>query len=650
VANLRDWLDDRTGYRGVLKGVLLLNFPVDRAARWRYVWGGSLSLLFLVELVTGTLLMTVYSPSEASAWGSVHYLEHNIPWGHFIRGLHHNTSHMMLIVILIHAASVVFTAGYRRPKEFTYWTGLVLGFLMLGLAISGNPLPWDRKGYWAYQIETEIAGAMPLMGAHIRDMLVGGSEFGNLTLTRLYTLHVIVLPAAAILFLVIHIALMRREKLKLAENQKNDPAVVSPEMEPYWPYQTARNLIVGAILMAMILLQMQVTPMLKGETLDASELDVPVSAITQEAPADSGSTYVARPEWYVRFLFELRHMAPKEQEVYITAGLPVAIVLFMFLMPFYEKILGSALSRWFAATGFLIGVVGVLALTFWGAYKDVTDESFQASKRRELKQAGRAIWLAEQMGVPPEGPMSLLRSDPLTAGPELFKTHCASCHTWNGHDGTGVVVMEEVDGKKVPATPTASDLSGFGTTDWIAGFLTNPADGKYFGHMHRIAGGEEFTEGSMVYWAEENVGEGFLNEEQIRAVAALLAEEAERADAGPLDDETRALGVKVFAGGLLDEDGEELEFGNCLRCHEMSSGDPEEAGSDGEDTGLNLNGYASEKWLREFIRNPAGEDFYPYKNVMPGFDAAEISEEDLKLLVRWMRNDWPRSQQAAKAK
>jgi quinol-cytochrome oxidoreductase complex cytochrome b subunit len=70
-----DWIDNRTGYRYLLHALLLLNFPVSRASRWRYVWGGSLALMFLVELVTGTLLMTVYSPSEAAAWGSVQYLE-----------------------------------------------------------------------------------------------------------------------------------------------------------------------------------------------------------------------------------------------------------------------------------------------------------------------------------------------------------------------------------------------------------------------------------------------------------------------------------------------------------------------------------------------------------------------------------------------
>lgn len=645
---MRDWIDDRTGYRSVLQKILLLNFPVDRAARWRYVWGGSLALMFLVELVTGTLLMTVYSPSEAAAWGSVHYLENHVAWGGFIRGVHHYTSHMMLIVILMHALMVVVTAGYRRPREFTYWTGLILGGLVLGLAISGNPLPWDSKGYWAYQIETGIAGTMPGIGSTLRALLVGGSEFGNLTLTRLYTMHVVVLPALAILMLVIHMALMRREKLLIAKNAKMANLDTPQNMEPYWPYQTTRNLVVFAVLMGLIVLQLTVYPTKKAEMASGEtaqwEPDVSIEKITIEAPADPEVTYVARPEWYVRFLFELRHMVDKEDEVYVTAGLPIAILVFLFSIPFFDNVLGRRLGHALALGIFVCGLGGALYITYDGIHRDRTDSEFQQSRVRELQHAGRAIWLADRNGIPPEGPAGLLRNDPKIAGPRLFKTHCASCHTWDGHDGTGKVIEEVADQDGATSGPTASDLSGFGTVDWIVAFLTNPGDEKFFGHMSKIGGGEEFSEGVMVDWAAEHVGEdGMLTAEQIHAVAALLAEESGRTDGQTLADETRQLGQQVFASGLLDGEGEELEFVNCLQCHELRSGDPDEAGSDGLETSPDLNGYASEAWLKEFIRDPAGEKFYPEKNIMPAFSPTEISDQDLELLVKWMRNEWPRN-------
>jgi ubiquinol-cytochrome c reductase cytochrome b subunit len=184
LAKLSDWIDDRTGYRTLVHALLLLNFPVQRTVRWRYIWGGALAFAFLAEIVTGVLLMTVYSPSAASAWGSVYYIQYTLaPWGSFIRGLHHWLSHLMIVLVMIHLTLIVLTAGYRAPKEFIYWSGLVLGFLVLGLAVTGNPLPWDQEGYWSYQIETSIAGTMPLVGPRLRSRLVGGVGLGHQTIT-----------------------------------------------------------------------------------------------------------------------------------------------------------------------------------------------------------------------------------------------------------------------------------------------------------------------------------------------------------------------------------------------------------------------------------------------------------------------------------
>jgi ubiquinol-cytochrome c reductase cytochrome b subunit len=563
-------------------------------------------------------------------------------------------------MILLHTLLVVLTAGYRKPKEFTFWSGLVLGGLTLALAISGNPLPWDQKGYWAYQIETGIAGTMPVIGSALRSLLVGGAEFGNLTLTRLYRLHVVVLPVLAVFFLVIHIVLMRREKLLTARSliavlpivkatdEISPGACVTNETEPYWPYQTTRNLLMFGVLMVLVVLQVTVYPQLKERYAKPAstewEQDVPLGEITLEAPADRNIPYVARPEWYVRFLFELRHMVPKEKEVLITGVLPIVILVLLFLMPFYEKVLGRYLGYGFSVVLFVSGLAVMIYLTYDGIHHDRNDADYQASRRREIDYAGRATWLARQNGIPPEGPVTLLHNDAKAMGPLLFADNCANCHSWNGHDGTGNVVMETKGGKNVPIVPTASDLYRFGSTDWIAGFLANPGDEKYFGHMGRLKGGDEFIEGEMVDWAGSYVApEGPLTEKLLQAVAALVAKEAGRSDETPASEDVLKLGVAIFSGGKLkDSQGKILEFdGRCLDCHNMKAGDPD---SEGDGYAPDLNGYASKKWLTDFIRDPAGEKFYPDKNIMPAFDRTQISERDLGLLADWIRGEWARSE------
>lgn len=647
MSRILDWIDDRTGYRGLLHAAVLLNFPVTRAASWRFVWGGSLALMFFVELVTGTLLMTVYSPSEAAAWGSVQYLESQTQFGTVVRGIHHYTSHMMLVVMVIHLVVLVLTAGYRRPKEFTYWTGLVLAVLVIGLAISGNPLPWDQKGYQAYQIETSIAGTMPYVGPTLRTLLVGGAEFGNLTLTRLYTLHVVVLPFLATLLLTLHFALVRREKLllnrQLAEQAGAGAAV--PESQPYWPFQVGRNLIAFFALMTVVFFQFAVLPRLGESSLvsivDGAPLELKRHEVVLQAPADPGWPYVARPEWYVRPLFELRHMVSRDQEILITGALPVVVGILLLLVPFYESVLGRTGGHGLAVLVVLTLVLGSAWVTWTGYRRDATDPEFQESRRRELELATRAAYLARENGIPPEGPVALLQTDVRARGPVLFAEHCATCHTWNGHDGTGRVTIDLIDGVKQPMVPTAPDLAGFGTRDWIASFLANPAGDKFFGGAHQLKGGLRLKEGEMTRWAAESLApSGPLTEEHLRGVAALLARESGRVDDGPFDDAEIQRGIEVFNGDVLDSKGEPVEFAQCLQCHSLKAGDPDGVGNGGMSPAPELDGYASADWIRAFIRDPGSARFYGKKNVMPAFDAGRLPERELELLVRWMRREW----------
>ena len=69
---LYDWMDHRIGHRKFLDAMLLEHIP--GGARWRYVWGSCLAFVFTIQLVTGVLLMTAYSPGDTAAWGSVHFI------------------------------------------------------------------------------------------------------------------------------------------------------------------------------------------------------------------------------------------------------------------------------------------------------------------------------------------------------------------------------------------------------------------------------------------------------------------------------------------------------------------------------------------------------------------------------------------------
>ena len=129
--------------------------------------------------------------------------------GWFLRGLHHHGSSAMVVVVVLHLLQVVWTGAYRAPREVNWWTGLAMGGLVLAFALTGYLLPWDQKGYWATQVATGIMGSVP-GGEPLQQVIQGGPEYGNLTITRFFALHVFVLPIALGGLLVAHIALFRK--------------------------------------------------------------------------------------------------------------------------------------------------------------------------------------------------------------------------------------------------------------------------------------------------------------------------------------------------------------------------------------------------------------------------------------------------------
>src|SRR5438309_11330716 len=107
---LVDWLDSRTGYRGIRHALLFEAIP--GGARWRYVWGSTLVFAFTVQLITGFFLWMSYSPSSQSAWESVYYIQHQMSGGWLLRGIHHFMAQAMIVLLALHFLQVVIDGAY----------------------------------------------------------------------------------------------------------------------------------------------------------------------------------------------------------------------------------------------------------------------------------------------------------------------------------------------------------------------------------------------------------------------------------------------------------------------------------------------------------------------------------------------------------
>jgi len=199
------WLDERLGLNGIYKAVL--DRPEPKGNWWNTLGSASL-FLFLLQGVTGILLTMYYTPSPDHAYDSIQYIMNDVTFGWLIRGIHHWGSSLMVLVVFIHMVRVFVTASYKYPRELTWMIGVGLLICTLGMGFTGYLLPFNQKSYWATTVGTSIAGTVPALGDFILKVLRGGSDISALTLSRFFSAHIWIFPAALAGLIGVHLYLI----------------------------------------------------------------------------------------------------------------------------------------------------------------------------------------------------------------------------------------------------------------------------------------------------------------------------------------------------------------------------------------------------------------------------------------------------------
>jgi quinol-cytochrome oxidoreductase complex cytochrome b subunit len=162
--------------------------------------------LFVVEIVTGVLLMIFYAPTPERAYGDILNIASRVPFGQLIRDLHRLAAEAMVIAVALHMLRTFLTGSYKKPRQFTWVTGVVLLLATLLLSFSGYLLPYDQLAYWAVTIGSSMADKIPPagLGNVVKLLLLGAPSVGPATLLRFYLLHVLFLPLIVIFVFFIH--------------------------------------------------------------------------------------------------------------------------------------------------------------------------------------------------------------------------------------------------------------------------------------------------------------------------------------------------------------------------------------------------------------------------------------------------------------
>jgi len=348
---LVEWLTERLGLADLAKLAKKKEVPTHRHTIWYYL-GGMTFFLFVIQVLTGILLIFYYRPSASEAYESIQFIMTEVQFGWLIRSLHAWSANLMVLALVVHLFSVLLLRAYRRPREATWLTGMVLLVITLAFGFTGYLLPWNELAYFATRVGTQILGAVPVIGSFLLKVGRGGEDVSGATLTRFYGIHVAVLPLMVAFLLLTHVYLVQKHGMSTPAGVERSGRAGKPM--PFVPNFLLRDLVGWLGALAIIAALAAYFPAELGEKADPF------------APAPAG----IKPEWYFMFMFQtLKYLPPHilgfEGEVVGVMGFAMA-GLFLLLIPFFDRRRESGQSNP-VITWITIGIIAfILVLTYLG--------------------------------------------------------------------------------------------------------------------------------------------------------------------------------------------------------------------------------------------------------------------------------------------
>lgn len=344
----------------------LLRHPVPAGtttprAGWMYALGIATLTAFILQVVTGAVLASKYVPSTARAHETLRFITDEVSWGGTIRGMHYFGASAMVVLVVLHMARTYLTGAYKFPREVNWMSGVLLLVLTFAMALTGQVLRWDRSGVEVLTGVAERLGALPWIGGSLASLLLAGDAAGVGTLSRVYTIHILVLPLGIFALVGLHLYLAQIHGV-------SEPPSVGEPVRPetyraryesrvrrggalYFPDALWRETVLAVlVIVAVVGLAIAFGP--HGPGLPAT------------AQAADGSS---RPDWYLLWYRGLERAAPAGLETLVLVYAPIALVLALLALPLAAPA-GERhpLRRPWAVAAVAITLVSLLTLSWLG--------------------------------------------------------------------------------------------------------------------------------------------------------------------------------------------------------------------------------------------------------------------------------------------
>jgi ubiquinol-cytochrome c reductase cytochrome b subunit len=379
------WFEARLSLRESMLPVLL--HPIPRAAAgpmgWWYVFGSASITLLVIQVVTGIGLALVYVPTTAEAYQSLVYLNYQQPLGRFLRSLHYWSGSGMVVMVVVHLIQVFLHGAFKYPRELNWLTGVILLFLTLGMAFTGQVMRWDADAYWGVGVGASMAVRVPLLGPYLVDLLLGGPIIGAESLSRFYTLHVFVIPGLLLALLALHLYLVLKRGISAppVAGKIVDPRTYQEEYEkelrddgvPFFGEALLKDAFFSALTVVVVVL--------------VAAIAGPKGPGALPEPALLGAN--PKPDWPFWWLFALLSLSPAGAETFIILVMPVVLIGALCLVPFVSNRGERAPSRRPVAVLSVIVILTVIAvLTYHGSARAVVAGHGCLERRRRAGNPG----------------------------------------------------------------------------------------------------------------------------------------------------------------------------------------------------------------------------------------------------------------------
>jgi quinol-cytochrome oxidoreductase complex cytochrome b subunit len=327
------------------------------AKRWWWCWGGVVGLLFGVQVLTGLLLAFYYRAEPTTAYRSVQLIQEQVRFGGFVRGVHHWGATFMILALFLHMARVFVTGAFREHRWGAWMAGVALLGITFGLAFTGYSLISSQLSYWGVTVTSNILGSVPLVGGWLKQFFLAGDSINPATLSRMYALHVQILPAALVGVVAAHLFFIRLLGLHRPGNEADRRAEEDLQSRRgayhFYPDHLLSESAVFLFVLLVLMLFALAWPAMIGPEADPS--------VTPEH---------IKPEWYFYPFFHLLKLVPGTVGVVIMMGLGAVL----FFWPIVDQVLFSRIDRALKGrveTGLVLGLAGIALYLYWAVLEAV---------------------------------------------------------------------------------------------------------------------------------------------------------------------------------------------------------------------------------------------------------------------------------------